>query len=76
MPGTFCNSRLANLLVSKKYNFNIEESILDFWAERLKGSISTSYGDQAKQVLLSDYIFQENFGLNLNVANKNKDEVR
>ena len=74
--GTFCNSRLANLLVSKKYNFNIEESILDFWAERLKGSISTSYGDQAKQVLLSDYIFQENFGLNLNVANKNKDEVR
>ena len=57
-------------------NFNIEESILDFWAERLKGSISTSYGDQAKQVLLSDYIFQENFGLNLNVANKNKDEVR
>ena len=74
--GTFCNSRLANLLASKKYNFNIEESILDFWAERLKGSIKTAYGDQAKQVLLSDYIFQENFGLNLNAANKNKDEVR
>ena len=66
----------SNLLVSKKYDFNIEESILDFWAERLKGSISTAYGDQAKQVLLSDYIFQENFGLNLNLINKNKDESK
>ena len=74
--GTFCNSRLANLLASKKYDFDTEESILNFWAERLKGSISTSYGDQAKQVLLSDYIFQENFGLNLNSVNKNTDEIR
>ena len=74
--GTFCNSRLANLLTSKKYDFDIEESILNFWAERLKGSISTAYGDQAKQVLLSDYIFQENFGLNLNSINKKKDEVK
>ena len=63
-------------LASKKYDFDTEESILNFWAERLKGSISTSYGDQAKQVLLSDYIFQENFGLNLNSLKKNKDEIR
>ena len=74
--GTFCNSRLANFLASKKYDFNIEESILDFWAERLKGSISTAYGDQAKQILLSDYIFQENFGLNLNSISKKKDKVK
>ncbi|PPR40555.1 MAG: Anaerobic glycerol-3-phosphate dehydrogenase subunit A [Alphaproteobacteria bacterium MarineAlpha5_Bin12] len=74
--GTFCNSRLANLLVGKKYDFDIEESILNFWAERLKGSISTAYGDQAKQILLSDYIFQENFGLNLNSISTNEDEVR
>ena len=63
--GTFCNSRLANLLTSKNYDFDIQSSILDFWEERLKGSITTAYGDQAKQILLSDYIFQENFGLNL-----------
>ena len=74
--GTFCNSRLANLLVGKKYDFDIEESILNFWAERLKGSISTAYGDQAKQILLSYYIFQENFGLNLNSISTNEDEVR
>ena len=74
--GTFCNSRLANLLASKKYDFDMEESILDFWAERLKGSINTAYGDQAKQVLLSDYIFQENFGLNLTSLNKKNDEVK
>ena len=74
--GTFCNSRLANLLVGKKYDFDIEESILNFWAERLKGSIRTAYGDQAKQILLSDYIFQENFGLNLNSISTNEDEVR
>ena len=54
----------------------MEESILDFWAERLKGSINTAYGDQAKQVLLSDYIFQENFGLNLTSLNKKNDEVK
>ena len=63
--GTFCNSRLANLLTSKNYDFDIQSSILDFWEERLKGSIKTAYGDQAKQILLSDYIFRENFGLNL-----------
>ena len=71
--GTFCNSRLANLLVSKNYDFDIEESILDFWAERLKGSRCVAYGDQVKQVLLSDYIFQENFGLDLSSRDKDID---
>ena len=63
--GAFCNSRLADFLIQNNFNFNIEEKILDFWEERLKGSIKTCYGDQAKQILLSDYIFQENFGLDL-----------
>jgi len=72
--GTFCNSRLANLLTSKNYDFDVEESILNFWEERLKGSKSTAYGDQAKQILLSDYIFQENFGLKLSPKNKDIDD--
>ncbi len=72
--GTFCCSRLANLLLNKEYDFDVEESILDFWQERLKGSIKTAYGDQAKQVLLSDCLFQENFGLNLKSKNKRIDE--
>ena len=63
--GTFCNSRLAEIIATKNINKNLKKSILNFWSERLKGSIKTSYGDQAKQILLSDYIYQENFGLRL-----------
>tara|TARA_Y100000590_G_scaffold240107_1_gene270027 strand:+ start:5611 stop:7173 length:1563 start_codon:yes stop_codon:yes gene_type:complete len=73
--GTFCNSRLADIIA--KYNDNdLIDSILNFWSERLKGSVKTSYGDQAKQILLSDYIFQENFGLKLNKDNAEKDVNR
>ena len=65
------------MLIIAKYNDNdLIDSILNFWSERLKGSIKTSYGDQAKQILLSDYIFQENFGLKLNKDNAKKDVNR
>ena len=57
-------------------DIDIEKSILNFWSERLKGSIRTSFGDQAKQILLSDYIHQENFGLRLTEENAEKDDIR
>ena len=74
--GTFCNSRLAEIVVNHKIDIDIKKSILNFWSERLKGSIRTSYGDQAKQILLSDYIHQENFGLRLTEENSEKDDIR
>ena len=36
----------------------------------------TAYGDQAKQMLLSDYIYQENFGLQINEENAEEDDTR
>ena len=74
--GTFCNSRLAEIVASQNKDIDIKKSILNFWSERLKGSIRTSYGDQAKQILLSDYIHQENFGLRLNEENSEKEDIR
>ena len=74
--GSFCNSRLAELIAKITSKTNLNDSILNFWTERLKGSIKTSYGDQAKQILLSDYIFQENFGLRLNEKNEEKEIIR
>ncbi len=74
--GTFCNSRLAEI-VSKKSNLaNFKESMISFCTERLKGSIKTSYGDQAKQILLNDYVLRENFGLDLNEENSEKEDIR
>ena len=50
--------------------------MISFCTERLKGSIKTSYGDQAKQILLNDYVLRENFGLDLNEENSEKEDIR
>ena len=74
--GTFCMSRLAEIIIKNNNSKFHKKEIIDFLTERLKGSIRTSYGDQAKQIMLSDYIYQENFGLELNEDNEEKDDIR
>ncbi len=74
--GSFCNTRLAEIIAKNTNEEELHDSIINFWLERLKGSIKTSYGDQAKQILLSDYIFEENLGLKLNKDNTEKDTKR
>ena len=74
--GTFCTSRLAEIVTKNNNDEDFGESIISFWSERLKGSMRTAYGDQAKQMLLSDYIYQENFGLQINEENAEEDDTR
>ena len=74
--GTFCTSRLAEIFIAKKNELDFKKFILNFLSERLKGSMRTAYGEQAKQMLLSDYIYQENFGLQLNIETSEKDDFR
>ena len=61
--GTFCAPRAADLLAAADEDFQVETSLGQFWAERLKGSVWTAWGDQARQVLLSDIVHRETLGI-------------
>ena len=63
--GTFCAPRAADLLALADEDFQVETSLGQFWAERLKGSVRTAWGDQARQVLLSDIVHRETLGIRL-----------
>jgi glycerol-3-phosphate dehydrogenase len=63
--GTFCAGRVAGLLAEADPGFPAEEALARFWSERLKGMTRTAWGDQARQVLLSDLVFREVMGLRL-----------
>lgn len=63
--GTFCGSRLAALLARLDRGFGATEALERFWIERLKGSLKTAWGDQARQALLSDTVYREILGLRL-----------
>ncbi len=63
--GTFCGSRVAELLAMADDNFLVETELGRFWTERLKGSVRTAWGDQARQALLSDAVYREILGVRL-----------
>ena len=63
--GTFCGSRVASLLAEYDSEYPSKNDLGKFWTERLKGSIFTSWGQQAKQVVLSDSIYRETLGIRL-----------
>ncbi|MFT5112550.1 MAG: glycerol-3-phosphate dehydrogenase [Parasphingorhabdus sp.] len=61
--GTFCAARVAAIIAQYDSDYSATEDLEKFWAERLKGSRHTAWGQQARQILLSDVVFQETFGL-------------
>lgn len=61
--GAFCAVRAADLLAAADEDYPVEKSLGQFWTERLKGSVSTAWGDQARQVLLSDIVHRETLGI-------------
>jgi glycerol-3-phosphate dehydrogenase len=63
--GTFCGSRVASLLAEYDSEYPSKNDLGKFWTERLKGSIFTSWGQQAKQLVLSDSIYRETLGIRL-----------
>ncbi len=63
--GSFCGSRLAELLAEVNPDFATTDELGRFWTERLKGSAHTAWGDQARQLLLSDAIYRGALGLRL-----------
>lgn len=63
--GTFCASRLAALVAEIAESDDLIAELQGFWSERLKGSVTTAWGQQARQILLSDAVFRESFGLEL-----------
>jgi hypothetical protein len=56
---------VAGLLAEADPSFPAEEALARFWSERLKGMTRTAWGDQARQVLLSDLVFREVMGIRL-----------
>jgi len=63
--GTFCAGRVAGLMAEANPDFPCEKALADFWSERLKGMSRTAWGDQARQMLLSDLVFREVMGVRL-----------
>ena len=63
--GSFCGSRLAELMAEANPDFATADELGRFWTERLKGAAHTAWGDQARQLLLSDAIYRGSLGLRL-----------
>ena len=61
--GTFCAPRAAGLLAAADPARERHAELRDFWLERLKGMAPTGWGPQARQILLSDHLFQRTLGL-------------
>ncbi len=54
--GTFCASRAASLLAEAGAGNAASDDLERFWLERLKGMVPTAWSEQARQVLLSDWV--------------------
>ncbi len=67
--GTYCGSRVASMIARHDSNYCSEADLADFWSERLKGSMHTAWGYQARQVLLSDVVYRETLGIRLGSTN-------
>ncbi len=63
--GTFCGPRVAGLLAEADPDFRTEAELGRFWSERLKGMALTAWGEQARQLLLSDAVYRETLGIRL-----------
>jgi len=63
--GSFCGGRLAELLAETDSQFPVQPQLWRFWTERLKGAVRVAWGEQARQVLLSDTIYRGTLGLRL-----------
>jgi glycerol-3-phosphate dehydrogenase len=61
--GTFCAPRAANRLVVHHPAVDGANELHDLWIERLKGMAPVAWGVQARQVLLSDAIYERILGL-------------
>lgn len=74
--GTFCGCRLAALLSEYNPDFAVRDALNDFWVERLKGSLRTAWGEQARQTLLSDMVHRETIGMRLATDARFEEERR
>ena len=63
--GTYCGSRVASLIAEQNSDYRAEDDLGRFWTERLKGTMRTAWGQQARQTLLSDAIYRETLGIRL-----------
>ncbi len=74
--GTYCGSRVAALIASRYPDYSSIEDLGQFWAERLKGSIRTAWGQQARQALLGDVVYRETLGIRLSPENLPSEDRR
>ncbi len=74
--GTFCGSRVASMLAQHHPDYSGQSDLTGFWTERLKGSMRTAWGQQARQSMLSDAVYRENLGLRLNADNLPEEDKR
>ena len=63
--GTYCGSRVASFIAEQNSDYRAEDDLGRFWTERLKGTMRTAWGQQARQTLLSDAIYRETLGIRL-----------
>ena len=74
--GTFCGCRLAELMMGMPDALPVEDTLGHFWTERLKGGVKTAWGEQAKQLLVSDSVYRETLGIRLREPILPKEERR
>lgn len=74
--GTFCGCRVAELLVAKHSELSVGRTLSGFWTERLKGGVRTAWGEQARQMLLSDAVYRETLGVRLGPDDLPKEDHR
>ena len=63
--GTFCAPRVAGMLAAANSAVDAGDQLGEFWAERLKGMSLTAWGPQARQILLSDQVYERTLGIRL-----------
>jgi glycerol-3-phosphate dehydrogenase len=74
--GAFCASRAASLIARHDPAYRAADDLAGFWAERLKGTMRTAWGQQARQSLLSDAVFREILGIHLTPDNRPTEDHR
>ena len=74
--GTFCSIRVAALIASRHPGYPANDDLRGFWVERLKGMTHTAWGAQARQALLSDLVYRETLGMQLNRKSMPPDSCR
>ena len=63
--GTYCGCRVAELVMRRTGLPSVQPILSSFWTERLKGGVQTAWGEQARQMLLSDAVYRETLGVRL-----------